>query len=250
MNKKNTKQIPLKYTDFIYGAHACLEMLQAKKRKISAVYTTKHEIKSWAKIKALIPAYVPINFVDRTALDNMTDGAQHQGIIMFVSPFVYEKAMFDPEKHPCIVLLDGVQDVGNLGAIIRSAYCAGMDGIVLCSKNSAPLTSAAIKASAGLAEHAKIFVAPSIAFALQEIKKKNYTLYIATLGKGENAATIQFKKPAALIIGSEETGVSQQTLQAGVRILLPQKRTDISYNASVAAGILMFLMGVQFKKIS
>ena len=250
MKKNSQKKVQLKYTDLVYGAHACLEMLLAKRRKISTVYTTKHEIKSWAKIKNLLPAHIPIQFVSREALDNMTDGAQHQGIVIFVSPFPYEKNIFDPKTNSFVVVLDGIQDIGNLGAIIRSAYCAGVDGIVLCGKNSASLTPAAIKASAGLAEHTKIFIAPSINFALQELKNKGYNLYIATLEQGQNAARIEFNKPAALIIGNEESGVSKDTLKAGVRVLLPQRRADISYNASVAAGILMFLMGVQFQKIS
>lgn len=250
MKKISQKKTLPKYTDFVYGAHACLEMLAAKRRKVSTVYTTKHEIKSWAKIKSLLPAHIPVQFVAREVLDNMTDGAQHQGIVIFVAPFPYEKNIFDAKNNSFIVLLDSIQDVGNLGAIIRSAYCAGVDGIVLCGKNSASLTPAAIKASAGLAEHTKIFIAPSINFALQELKIKGYNLYIATLEQGQNAAQTQFNKPAALIIGNEESGVSKEALKSGVKVLLPQRRCDISYNASVAAGILMFLMGVQFQKIS
>lgn len=249
MNKKITsKQMP-KYTDFIYGVHACLEMLAAKRRKISTVYTTKHEIKSWNKIKQMLPAHVPINLVTRETLDNITNQAQHQGIVIFVSPFIYEKNIFDATKHNFIIALDSIQDVGNLGAILRSAYCTGADGIILCSKNSAPLTPAAIKASAGLAEHCKIFIAPSMNFAIAELNKQKYHVYVATLGKGENATTVQFQNPTALIIGNEESGVAPATLQAGTRVLLPQKRADISYNASVAAGILMFLIGTQLKKI-
>ena len=240
---------PEKYADFIYGVHAALEALQAKRRKISMVYTTKAPVKSWPAIQELLPKHIPIQFVTREVLENMTGSTDHQGIVLFVSPFPFEKNMFEPQKFPFLVVLDGVQDVRNLGAIIRSAYCTGVDGIVLCSKNSAPLTSAAIKASAGLSEHARIFIAPSMGFVMQELKNRGYGIYLATLGAGENASTIEFKSPAALVIGSEESGVSKEVLKYGTRILLPQRRADISYNASVAAGILMFLMGNQFKKI-
>ena len=249
MNKKNQSKQTQKYTDFVYGVHACLEMLTAKRRKVSAVYTTKHEIKAWSTIKKILATHIPINFVSREALDNMTNHAQHQGIVIFISPFIYEKTMFDSSKNSLIIVLDSIQDVRNLGAIIRSAYCTGVDGIVLCSKNSAPMTPAAIKASAGLSEHAKIFIAPSMGFALKELKLKGYHLYLATLAAGENAATMKFDKPAALVIGNEETGISKELLATGTRVLLPQRRADISYNASVAAGILMFLMAVQFQKV-
>ncbi|HSW76144.1 MAG TPA: 23S rRNA (guanosine(2251)-2'-O)-methyltransferase RlmB [Candidatus Saccharimonadales bacterium] len=239
-----------KYSDYIYGVHSALEVLQAKRRKVSMVYTTKAPVKSWGQIESLLPKYVQIQFVTRDVLDNISGTTEHQGIVLFVSPFPYEKSMFEPAKYPFLVVLDGVQDVRNLGAIIRSAYVAGVDGIVLCGRNSAPLTPAAIKSSAGLAEHARIFVAPSMGFAMQELKNRGYNIYLATLGAGQNAATVQYKQPAALVIGSEESGISKEVLKYGTRILLPQRRADISYNASVAAGILMFLMGNQFHKIS
>ena len=120
---------------------------------------------------------------------------------------------------------------------------------MLTGKNSAPLNAAAIKASAGLAEHTQIFIAPSIVSAIQDLAKNGYKMYLATLGKGENATTVQFSGPTALVIGNEEAGVSQTILKSGTRLLLPQKRADISYNASVAAGILFFLIGMQLKKI-
>lgn len=249
MKTVSQKKLPLKYTDFVYGVHSALELLIAKRRKISTVYTTKHEIKAWPKIKCLLPAHIPVQFVTREALDNMTNCAQHQGILIFVTPFPFEKNMFDPTTNNFVVILDGIQDVRNLGAIIRSAYCTGVDGIVICGKNSAPLTPAAIQASAGLSEHCKIFIAPSMSFALQELKNKGFKLYIATVGAGENAATLKFDQPTALIIGNEELGVSKEALKSGIRVLLPQRRTNISYNASVAAGILMFLVAVQLKKI-
>lgn len=236
-------------TDIVYGVHSALELLLAKRRKISMVYTTTPEIKAWSKIQKLLPVYVPIQYVTRNSLEKMCGSAEHQGIVLVTTPFPFETKMFDTVKFPFLVVLDGVQDVRNLGAIIRSSYCTGVDGIVLCGKNSAPLTPAAIKASAGLAEHARIFVAPTISMAMVELQAQGYHIYLATLGSGENASTVAYEGPAALVIGNEEMGVSKEILKRGTRVLLPQRRADISYNASVAAGILLFLMGVQFKKI-
>lgn len=246
VTKKNTQQQP---NDVVYGIHSVIELLTAKRRKISTLYTTKVAIKAWPKIEKLLPAYVPIQYVPRESLEKICGNAEHQGIVAVTTPFPFEKTMFTPKTAQFLMILDGIQDVRNLGAIIRSCYCAGVDGIVLCAKNSAPLTPASIKASAGLAEHARIFIAPSINAALTELKKNGYNLYLATLGAGQNAAQTQFESPAALVIGNEEQGISQENLKFGTKILLPQRRADISYNASVAAGILVFLMGVQFKKI-
>lgn len=248
IKKKNQKNMP-KYTDFVYGVHAVLELLSAKRRKVGVVYTTKKPIKYWNKILKLIPKHVQVSFVTRETLNNMAGTTDHQGVVAFVAPFPFAKQLFDPVKQPFVLVLDGIQDVRNVGAIIRSSYCAGVDGVVLIRKGAAPINAAAIKSSAGLAEHANIFIAPTINFAVQELQKKGYHLYLATLGQGQNAATMTFEKPVAMVIGSEETGISKSVLKQGTRVLLPQRRSDISYNASVAAGILLFLVGVQIQKI-
>ena len=235
--------------DLVYGVHSALELLTAKRRKVTMVYTTKTPIKAWAKIEKLLPSYVQVQYVDRPILEKISGSSEHQGIVLLVQPFPFESKMFEAKKFPFLIVLDGVQDIRNLGAIIRSAYCTGVDGIVLYSKNSAPLTPAAIKASAGLAEHARIHIASSMSSAVKDLAAQGYHIYLATLGEGENAAEISYKMPAALVIGNEESGISKEILSSGTRVLLPQRRADISYNASVAAGILLFLMGVSFKKI-
>lgn len=247
--KKQIKKSIQKYSDFVYGVHSVLELLSAKRRKISTIYTTKKPIKAWNKIQKLIPSYVQISFVSRDALSNMVQSTDHQGVVAFVSPFPYAKQMFTSQKQQFILVLDGIQDVGNLGAIIRSAYCAGVDGVVLTRKGTAPLNAVAIKASAGLAEHVQIYVASTIGVAMQELQKSGYNIYLATLGKGENAASVQYQTPTAVVIGSEGDGISKSVFKMGTRILLPQRREDISYNASVAAGILLFLVGNQIGKI-
>lgn len=248
-NKKSNQSPVQKYSDFVYGVHAVLELLTAKRRKVGAVYTTNHPIRSWDQIKRLLPDYVQVNIVSRESLSKMTDSDDHQSIIAYVSPFPYCKQMFEPAKSSFVLVLDGIQDVRNLGAIVRSAYCAGVDGIVLTRRGGAPINAAAVKASAGLAEHVQVYVAATINEAVADLKKQGYHIYLATLGKGENAANVKFEHPTALVIGSEEMGISPSVLRSGVRVLLPQRRADISYNASVAAGILMFLIGTQINKI-
>lgn len=245
----NTNKSSINLTDVVYGVHSILELLAAKRRKVSMVYTTQPFIKAWPRIQGLLPSYIQIQYVERNVLEKICGSSEHQGIVAVVQPFPFESKIFEAKKFPFIVVLDGIQDVRNLGAIIRSSYCAGVDGIILSGKNSAPLTAAAIKASAGLAEHARIYIAPSLSSAISELAAQGYHMYLATLGKGENAAQVSYSMPAALVIGNEELGISKEILSSGTRVLLPQRRADISYNASVAAGILLFLMGVQFKKI-
>lgn len=249
MKKNIVKKTAVNQANVVYGVHSILELLTAKRRKVSMVYTVKPFIKSWSRIQGLLPSYVQVQYVDRGVLENICGSSEHQGIVAIVQPFPFESKIFDSKKFPFLVVLDGIQDVRNLGAIIRSAYCAGVDGIVLSGKHSASLTAAAIKASAGLAEHSRIYVAPTLSSAMSELASQGYHIYLATLDKGENAAQVSYTMPAALVIGNEESGISKEVLSSGTRVLLPQRRPDISYNASVAAGILLFLMGAQFKKI-
>jgi 23S rRNA (guanosine2251-2'-O)-methyltransferase len=243
------KKQPVKYNNFIYGVHPVQELLQSKRLKIGAIYTLKHPIKSWAAMSKLVPSHVPVSLVTRETLDNVAGTKDHQGILAFVGDFPFSQSMFTPDKQKFVVVLDEIQDVRNVGAILRSAYCTGVDGVVLVKSNAASLTPAAFKSSAGLALHLPIHLAPSIKAAITELKKAGYHIYCATLGGSESVANFTFQDPAVLVIGNEEVGISADVAKMGTRILLPQRRPDISYNASVAAGILMYSIGLQLKKI-
>ena len=229
--------------ELIYGIHPIIELLRAKKRKLISIYTTKPLPKAWDRIKSYLPKSIPnTQYVSRSILDRMACSPDHMGIVALVSPFKFRQKMFDSAKQPFILLLDSIQDVHNLGAILRTAYCTGVTGIVLCKKQAAPLTAAAIKVSAGLAEHLDIYIAPSLKHAVQEAKQSGYNLYMTVLDNGKNAMEVTYKKPMCLVIGNEAIGISKDVLNDGELITLPQVDPDVSYNASVAAGIFMFVL--------
>lgn len=233
----------MKRNNILFGAHAIIEMLKAKRRKLISLYTLKQMPKSFLRVKPYLPSRIGnIQYLSRNELDRLAGTTDHGGVVALVSDFVYVQKMFDPKKQPFVLLLDAVQDVRNVGAILRSAYCSGVDGVVLCQKNSAPLTASAIKASAGLAEHLLIHRASSIKQAVHELRRAGYNLYMAVLSGGENALEVSYKQPACLVIGNEESGITKALQDQGSCITLPQKTADISYNASVAAGILLFVL--------
>lgn len=232
----------------IFGIHPILELLIAKRRPLRVIYTTKPAPKAWEKIVKLLPKQTQIQYVTREALCTMAGNTDHQGVVAMVAPFPIRKKAFDPKKSPSLVLLDGIQDPRNLGAIIRSAYCANVDGIIICRKQGAPLNAVALKSSAGLAEHMEIYEAPSAIAAVQELKKLGYTIYLAALG-GKDARTVEYTEPYCLVIGSEGTGISADIRSLGQAVMLAQKTADTSYNASVAAGILLFTIQSLNKKI-
>jgi len=146
-------------------------------------------------------------------------------------------------------MLDGLQDPRNLGAILRTAYCTGVQGIIITQKGSVPLNGTAIKSAAGLSEYLEIYQASSAQQAAQELTQAGYNLYLAAFG-GQNAVTCEYKKPLCIVIGGEGFGISKQVYKYGTEITLPQRTPDISYNASVAAGILLFLVAQKQQLLS
>lgn len=236
--------------ELIFGIHPVVELIKAKKRKLITLYTTRPEPKGWQDVLDVLgEKKVPIQYVERAVLTRMAETPDHQGIIAWVMPFIFKKQMFEAAKHPVLLMLDGIQDPRNVGAMLRSAYCTGIDGVIMIKKGGSPLTATALKSSAGLAEHLSIFLAASPQEAVLLLKKAGYTIYLATFN-GENAMEVPFKAPLCMVIGSEGIGVSRAILKDGIAVTLPQRTKDISYNASVAAGILSFLITTKVGKLT
>ena len=234
--KKNIKE-----QDLIFGIHPIVELLKAKKRSIQALYTTKPFPKQWDEIEPLLNKKIAVNYITRDSLTRMAGTTDHQSVVAFASPMPRRKKFFSPDKEKFLVMLDGIQDPRNLGAILRSAYCTGAQGVIITQKKSAPLNAVALKSSAGLAEHLEIYEAPSAQAAVLELKKAGYALYLAALG-GKSAVEVTYSMPLCVVIGNEGTGITPAILNEGTRVMLPQRLPDISYNASVAAGILLFMI--------
>lgn len=245
--RKKTDQ-PRDY-DVVFGIHAVTELLQAKKRRLIRIYTTKPTPKGWNALERILPKGIQIQFVDRDALAKLAGTTDHQSVIALATPFVFTKTFFDPKKHPFIIMLDQIQDARNLGAILRSAYCTNVSGVILTQSHSATITGAALKASAGLAEHLAIYQAPTAQAAAILLKKAGYTMYLSLVDAKNFVHTTTYQQPACLVVGNEAVGISKELHNQGIGITLAQKTSDISYNASVAAGIILYQMATQFKAI-
>lgn len=231
--------------ELIYGIHPIIEVLKAKRRKLISVYTTKPAPQAFEDIQKLWPKYpVAIQYVKREVLDNMVGTSEHQGFVGWVQAFGYRKQFFNAKKHQFLLMLDGIQDPRNLGAILRSAYCTGVSGVIIVKKGGVPLTATAIKASAGLSEHLEIFIAQSAVGAVQELKDAGYGIYLAAFG-GKDATVQEYSSSLCIVIGGEGYGISKTILNSGIQVTLPQRSVDISYNASVAAGIMLFLIATR-----
>ena len=182
--------------------------------------------------------------VDRSRLDQIYPA--HQGMLAYVAAVPYVElsdilaAAAERGEDPFLVLLDGITDPHNLGAIVRSAECAGAHGVVIPERRAAGLTPAAAKAAAGALNHMPVARVKNLNRAIEELQAAGVWV-VGTAMDGENALEADLSGPVALVIGSEGEGVSRLTLEKCDRtVSLPMKGRIESLNASVAAGILMY----------
>ncbi len=185
---------------------------------------------------------VRVQFVDRAVLDKNGEG-RHQGVIAFTADYEYcsiDDILGVTAENGLVVLCDGIEDVHNLGSIIRVCECAGVDGIIIQSNNSASVTGAVIRISAGAAEHMKIAKVPSLKAAAEELKKAGFWIY-ALEADGQDIYKTEFDKKTALIIGGEDSGVRRIMREnSDFVISLPLRGKVNSLNASVALGIAVY----------
>lgn len=189
-------------------------------------------------------ARIPVQEVDRVRLDEITKN--HQGMLAFASAYSYatvEEILASAEEKgetPFVVLLDGITDPHNLGAVIRTAECAGAHGVIVPQRRSVGLTPAAVKASAGAVEHVKVARVVNLTRTLEDLKKAGLWIAAAVTG-GIDYQKADLKGPLAIVIGSEGEGISRLVLEnCDQQVSLPLKGQIGSLNASVAAGILMY----------
>ena len=191
-------------------------------------------------------AGIPVQEVDRKKLDYMTSGATHQGVVALCAMKEYStvedilKLAEERNEAPFIIILDEIEDPHNLGAIIRSAECAGAHGVIIKKRRSAGLTYTAYKSAAGALEYVPVARVNNLSDAIDELKAKNIWVYGADMN-GEDYLKTDFSGGAALVIGNEGKGISRLVREkCDVIVSLPLKGRISSLNASVAAGILMY----------
>ena len=189
---------------------------------------------------------VIVQEVDRAHLDAMAPG--HQGLIAVVSAYAYKTVddmlalAKERGEKPFLVILDGVTDPHNLGAIIRSAECAGAHGVIIPERRAVGLTPAAVKASAGAVEYLPVAREVNLTRTIERLKKEGIWIY-GTAMNGEDYRKVDYSGAKALVIGSEGEGMSRLVSESCDKVVtLPMKGKIESLNASVAAGILLYAM--------
>lgn len=232
---------------YIYGIHPLREALLAQ-QTIDRIYLRRAMQSSEIKeIRQLAEkAKVPVLEVPVEKLNRLTRGT-HQGCVALVSPIAYTEldwllpAIFEQGRDPLLVILDGIQDTRNFGAIARSAECAGADAIVIPARHSVSVTADAVNASAGALLRIPVCRTDNIAQTIEQLAHSGLKIVIASEKAQEIYYEASLSGPLALVMGNEHTGVASHTRSLATNeIAIPQYGAIGSLNVSVAAGILLF----------
>ena len=234
-------------SDYIFGIRAILEAIEAGK-SIDKVLIRRDiggdlakELLEKVREYDIVMQRVPLEKLNRITMKN------HQGAIAILSPVGYNRLdnlipqLYEEGKTPLAVVLDGVTDARNFGAIARTADCAGVDFIVIPERNSASVTSDAVKASAGALFYVPVCRERDTLTAVKKLKENGYQIVGASEKGAEDYTSADYTVPTAIVMGAEDTGISPEVLRQCDRLAaIPILGNIGSLNVSVAAGVIMY----------
>jgi len=231
----------------IFGIHPILEAINSGK-EIDKLYI-QQDIKGpgLTELRNAIKKHkIPFSHVPVFKLNKHVSG-NHQGVIGFISPIALHDieqivpTLFEQGKVPFVLILDKVTDVRNFGAISRSAACAGVDAIVIPSRESAQINADAIKTSAGALNHIPVCKVQNLTDIVLFLKASGLKIVSCTEKSSDTIYDVDYTSPTAIIMGGEEKGISNQLLKnSDARVKIPIVGEISSLNVSVAAGIVLF----------
>jgi len=232
---------------YIFGIHAVLEALDAGK-DLDKVLVKRGPGSELMKklLGTLRKLEIPVQQVPLEKLNRVT-GKNHQGVIAFLSQISYVDittllpTVFESGEDPLILVLDGVSDVRNFGAIARSAECAGVHAMVIPSSGSAAINADAVKTSAGALHRIPVCRHHNLSEVARFLQESGLRLLAASEKAGESIHRTDMSGPLAIIMGGEERGISNELLKrADAWASIPMKGAIASLNVSVAAGVMLF----------
>ena len=231
--------------DFIYGRKPVLEAIEAKRRFEKLLIAKGSNF--FSELKQVAEEYqIPLQVVPEQKLNRITR-KNHQGVIGYVGYVDYQQlenvlaTTYEQGETPLFIALDGITDVGNMGAIARSAYALGAQAIIVPSKGSALINAVAVKASAGAIGKINFCKVDYLRESLKTLQESGLMLYATTLSsKAVPVTKADFNLPCCIIMGNEEKGVGRTICEmANQELFIPMQRDFDSLNVSVAAGIVL-----------
>jgi 23S rRNA (guanosine2251-2'-O)-methyltransferase len=233
--------------DFIFGIHPILEALEAEKSIDKVLIQTSARGGNTAhligqlKQKGIPMAVVPVEKLNRITRNN------HQGIIAYISPIEFADIetllpdLLEKETAPLLLILDGITDVRNLGAIVRTAECAGVQAIIIPGQNMARIGNDAVKTSAGAIFKVPICRSKSLEQTAEYLQQNGLQVIAATEKASDSIYECNLSEPTAIVLGSEEKGISKTLLRIANQLAaIPIQGTISSLNVSVSAGVMLY----------
>lgn len=233
--------------DKIIGRNPVLEAIKSG-RSIDKILIKKGRLEGSIVpiVKKAREAKIIVQEVEHQKLDAIAEGANHQGIIAYVSPYEYKTVedllniAREKGEPPFLIVCDKITDPHNLGAILRTANCVGVHGIVIPKHGSVGLNSAAIKTAAGAAEYTPVAKVTNLAAAIDKLKKEGLWVAAADMD-GQDMHKADLTGALAIVIGSEGDGIGRLVKEkCDFTVSIPMNGQINSLNASVAAGVLMY----------
>jgi len=228
--------------ELLAGPRAVYEALRASRRSVRRIWLARQAQAEVTPLLALARANgIPITAEAREALDRRAPGTSHQGVLAEVSPYPYVAPEELIADATFLLVLDGIQDPQNLGAMLRTAETAGVQGIVILRDRAAGVTPAAVRASAGAAEHLRVARVGNLASFLARLKSGGLWVVGADANGGQELFTADLRGPLALVIGGEGRGLRPLTRsRCDLVVRIPQAGQVGSLNASAAAAVCLF----------
>jgi 23S rRNA (guanosine2251-2'-O)-methyltransferase len=235
---------------YVYGVNPVLESLRAHAERVERLFVTEGQLAAKAAAEIFSRARdagIRVERVPRERLAALADGGVHQGVVAELRGFEYAEledlleAAEESGRPPLLVVLDGIQDPHNFGAIIRSAHALGAHGVVIAKDRAVPVTGVVAKASAGAVEHCPIARVVNLSRALEELKEAGVWIAAADPHSNEPMWGARLDGPLAVVVGAEGAGVRQGVLEhCDFRLQIPMLGQVGSLNASVSAAILLY----------
>jgi 23S rRNA (guanosine2251-2'-O)-methyltransferase len=227
-----------------YGIHAVLEALSAGGVEKVCVERGQKNPRIQEILDLSREKVVPVAFEERSWLDRKTGGARHQGVLCHVSEMPLcgvEDVLATANSPGLLLVLDGIEDPHNLGAILRSAEVAGADGVFVPQRRSAPLSAITVKVSAGATSHLKIARCVNTARLIEQLKEAGYWITGFDAGSGKPIWELDLTVPTVLVLGGEGSGLHRLVKEkCDFLAAIPMRGKVSSYNVSVAAGIALY----------
>ena len=234
-------------SNIIYGVLPVTEAIRGGNRRIDKILIAEgsRENRLNQIVELARKSRVTIHFAPKTSLDKQAgEGKNHQGVIAFTAAAEYAdvaELLFKIDNDTLILVLDGVEDPQNLGAVLRSAECAGVSGVIIPERRAVGLTETVAKASAGAIEYSRVAKVPNLNRLIEELKEKNVWV-VGTTGDAEvNYTEWDWTRPAAIVMGSEGRGLHRLVAEnCDVLVKIPMYGKIKSLNVAAATSVILF----------